>query len=138
MFLRSRISVDNRQRGWMLSRFIDPHIRADILFCSIVKIHILVKQTIIHEGKYPSAVIAIVRALIVYAACKSDIKTEKSGEARYERGTFSRIGPVQTSLRPKANRSIHEKHDPRTKSERDAGGESAFGAGSLWKLPDLA
>lgn len=71
------LTIDKATRScWMLSRFIDSfYIPAPIFlifFCSIIKIHTLVKQTIItREGKCSNAVIAIVRALLV---CRMQIR----------------------------------------------------------------
>lgn len=65
---------------------------------------------------------AVVRAHTydVHTALKA---RERRGGARYEGNIWARIGPVQTSLRPKANRSDHEKHERKVKGRRRWGRE---------------
>lgn len=130
------LTIDNAAECCLVLSFY--RISLLFFFFLFVKIHILVKETIIHRRVSARARLLQSFARWLYILHANPVLKLRSQARRYERGTFSRIGPVQTSLRPKANRSIHEKHDPRTKSERDTGGESPFGAGSLWKLPDLA
>lgn len=90
----------------------------------------------------------VARVACVYARWKSGIKAEKGGSRDTEAESHSRIGPGETSLRLKANRSTHEKHERKVKGtqvgmgerkrEREDGVRFVRVAALAWKLPDLA
>lgn len=70
-----------------------------------------------------------------YVRCISVLKPRKAGEARDMSGIHSRIGPVQTSLRPKANRSIHEKHERKVKGTQVGTGGSQVAMRGSGRFP---
>lgn len=83
--------------------------------------------------------LTIGESLRVHASGSGTTARKVCSVARYLR-TRS-IGPVRSALRPKANRSTHEKHTT-TKSERERRRKPCGRREELWyrpwKLPDLA